>query len=160
MEANYCKVMYKFLNWQLTSARTWRKLCEFWACSISWSGWRFYISDSISGLPWWLRWVNNPTANAGDVGLIPGSGRSPGAGNGNPLSHTCPFHGQRSLAGYSPLCCKESDMKEQLNTTLYTVYTEELGRSFQVLIILYNTQPYHRKNKVAPFSKCINSFRP
>ena len=29
--------------------------------------------------------VKNPPANAGDMGLIPGSGRSPGVGNGNPL---------------------------------------------------------------------------
>ena len=29
--------------------------------------------------------VKNPTASAGDVGLIPGLGRSPGEGNGNPL---------------------------------------------------------------------------
>ena len=29
--------------------------------------------------------VRNPPANAGDVGLIPGSGRSPGEGNGNSL---------------------------------------------------------------------------
>jgi len=27
--------------------------------------------------------------NAGDPGLIPGSGRSPGEGNGNPLQYTC-----------------------------------------------------------------------
>ena len=27
--------------------------------------------------------------NAGDLGLIPGSGRSPGEGNGNPLQHSC-----------------------------------------------------------------------
>ena len=27
--------------------------------------------------------------NAGDVGLIPGSGRSPGKGNGNPLHYSC-----------------------------------------------------------------------
>ena len=33
--------------------------------------------------------VKNPPANAGDVGLIPGSGRSPGEGNGNPLQHSC-----------------------------------------------------------------------
>ena len=30
--------------------------------------------------------VKNLPANAGDVGLIPGSGRSPGGGNGNPFS--------------------------------------------------------------------------
>ena len=28
--------------------------------------------------------VKNPSANAEDAGLIPGSGRSPGGGNGNP----------------------------------------------------------------------------
>ena len=27
--------------------------------------------------------------NEGDLGLIPGSGRSPGEGNGNPLQHSC-----------------------------------------------------------------------
>ena len=36
--------------------------------------------------------VKNPPANAGDtrdVGLIPGSGRSPGGGNGYPLEYSC-----------------------------------------------------------------------
>ena len=36
--------------------------------------------------------VKNPPANAGDardVGLIPGSGRSPGVGNGNPFQYSC-----------------------------------------------------------------------
>ena len=33
--------------------------------------------------------VKNPPANAGDVGLIPGLGRSPGVGNGNPLQYSC-----------------------------------------------------------------------
>ena len=42
--------------------------------------------------------VNNQSANAGDVrhaGLIPGSGKSPGVGNGNPLQYSClrnPMH--------------------------------------------------------------------
>ena len=31
--------------------------------------------------------VKNLPANAGDTGLIPGLGRSPGAGNGNPLQY-------------------------------------------------------------------------
>ena len=37
--------------------------------------------------------VKNPPANAGDIrdmGSIPGSGRSPGEGNGNPLQYSCP----------------------------------------------------------------------
>ena len=33
--------------------------------------------------------VKNPPVNAGDVGLIPGSGRSAGEGNGNPLQYPC-----------------------------------------------------------------------
>jgi len=38
----------------------------------------------------------------GDLGSIPGSGRSPGEENGNPLQYLPgESHGQRSLAGYS-----------------------------------------------------------
>ena len=36
--------------------------------------------------------IRNPPANAGDIrdtGSIPGSGRSPGEGNGNPLEYSC-----------------------------------------------------------------------
>ena len=33
--------------------------------------------------------VKNPPANAGDVGYIPGLGRSPGEGNGNLLQYSC-----------------------------------------------------------------------
>ena len=33
--------------------------------------------------------VKNPPTDAGDLGLIPGSGRSPGEGNGNPLQYLC-----------------------------------------------------------------------
>ena len=51
--------------------------------------------------------VKNPPANARDEGWMPGSGRSPGEGNGNPALPLGVFllgesHGQRSLAGYSP----------------------------------------------------------
>ena len=34
--------------------------------------------------------VKNPPASAGDMGSIPGTGRSPGGGHGNPLQHSCP----------------------------------------------------------------------
>ena len=58
--------------------------------------------------------VKNLPANAGDsrdMGSISRSGRSTGVGNGNPLQYslTEKFHGQRSLVGYSPQGCKESD---------------------------------------------------
>ena len=40
--------------------------------------------------------------NAGDPGSIPGSGRSPGEGNGNPVFLPGEFQGQKSLKDYSP----------------------------------------------------------
>ena len=62
--------------------------------------------------------------NAGDLGLIPGSGRCPRQVNGYPLgmvthSSILPgeFHGQRSLADYCPWGCKESD-----TTNTFTFY--------------------------------------
>ena len=52
--------------------------------------------------------------NAGDLGSIPGLRRYPGEGNGYLPSVLSPeeFHGQRSMADYSPWDCKESDMTE------------------------------------------------
>ena len=51
--------------------------------------------------------------NAEDPGLIPGSGRSPGEGNGNILVFLPgKFYGPRSLAGYGPWGTKESDLTE------------------------------------------------
>ena len=44
----------------------------------------------ICGLPRWLSGKKkNLPANAGDTGLIPGSGRSPGEGNVNSLQYSC-----------------------------------------------------------------------
>ena len=56
--------------------------------------------------------------NAGDLGSIPGSGRSPEGRNGSPLQYCCLEnpHGQRSLVGYSPWGHKESDRMEWLMT--------------------------------------------
>ena len=61
--------------------------------------------------------VKNPPANARDIrdaGLIPGLGRSPGGGHGNPLQYSCLEnpHGPRSLAGCSPWGSEESDTTE------------------------------------------------
>ena len=46
--------------------------------------------------------------NAGDPGSFPGSGRSPGEGNGNPLQYSCleKSHRQRSLVDCSPWDCR------------------------------------------------------
>ena len=54
------------------------------------------------------------TCTAGDTGLIPGLGRLPREGHGNPTPVFLPgkFHGQRSLVGCSPWGHKELDMTE------------------------------------------------
>ena len=63
------------------------------------------------------------SCNTGELSLIPGSGRSPGAGNApTPVLLPGDFHGQRSLVGYSPWGHKESDTTEQLPHT----YTQKV----------------------------------
>ena len=59
--------------------------------------------------------------NMEDPGLIPVSGRSPGEGNGNPLQYPCleKSYGQRSLVGYSPWSCKESNTTEWLHSLAF-----------------------------------------
>ena len=50
--------------------------------------------------------------NAGDLGSIPGLGRFPGGGHGNPLQYSCLENppGQRNLVDYSSCGHSESDM--------------------------------------------------
>ena len=57
------------------------------------------------------------TCNARDLGLIPGLGRFPGEGHGNPLQYSClkNSHGQRTLTDYSPWGLKELDTTESQN---------------------------------------------
>ena len=47
--------------------------------------------------------VNNLACNAGDLGSIPGSGRSPGEGNGNPLQYFCLENSMDKGACQAPL---------------------------------------------------------
>ena len=52
--------------------------------------------------------------NAGDLGSIPGSGRFPGEGNGNPLQY-CGLENPTDRGAWCPWGCKESDTTEQLH---------------------------------------------
>ena len=70
------------------------------------------IPKATRRLPWWLS-SKESTRNAGDVGSIPGSGRSPGEAHGNPLQYSCLENlMDRRLAGYGPWGRKESDATE------------------------------------------------
>ena len=59
--------------------------------------------------------VKNLPANAGDLGSIPGLGGSSGEGHCSPLQYSCleNFMDRRSLEGYSPQSCKDSDTTEK-----------------------------------------------
>ena len=62
----------------------------------------------------WLSGKESPTSarSAGDTGLIPRLGRSPGEGNGNLFLYS----GQRSLADDSLWGCEGSDVTEHSHT--------------------------------------------
>ena len=63
--------------------------------------------------------VKNLPANAGDLGLIPGPGRSPGEGNDNPLQYSClgnPMDRGAWRATFHRVT-KESNMTELLTTS-------------------------------------------
>ena len=77
--------------------------------------------------------------NVGNLGLIPGLGRSPGEGNSNPLQYSRLENrqGQRRLAGYGSWDHKESDTTESLSLPydlaipLLGIYLKELQAGVQ-----------------------------
>ena len=84
--------------------------CFLWICFTE------LIKFCPHDFPWWLSGKES-ACNAGDTDLIPGSGRYPGEGNGNPLQYACleKSHGWKYLAGYSPQGCQQSHTTERLH---------------------------------------------
>ena len=75
----------------------------------------------------WCFWdvsvVKNLSANAGDVGSIPGSGTSSGEGNGNPFQYSClrnPMH-RRTWKAIVHGVAKELDTTKQLSMNAQTL---------------------------------------
>ena len=66
--------------------------------------------------------VKNLPANAGDVSLIPGSGRVPGEGNGNPLQYSCLGNSMDRGALWAIVhrVAKESDTTKYIHTHTHT----------------------------------------
>ena len=86
---------------------------------------------------------------AGDLGSIPGLGRCPGGGHGNPLQCSClenPY-GQRSLVGYSPWGRQESETWSDvvcMHAPCVTVYSESslaLPSWLRVLVLKVSDRP-------------------
>ena len=85
------------------------------------------------------------TCNAGDLGLIPGFGRFPGGGHGNPLQYSCLEnpHGQRSLVGYSPRGRKESETTEQLSTAQHIAWNSSPSALYALYGLNHETLNSH-----------------
>ena len=119
-----------FLRWDirnLSFVRCWNQICD-----LSWKtvdlGW-FRVPKGFPG----GSDSKKSGCNSGDLGSVPGLGRSPGGGHGNPLQYSCLEnpHGQKSLASW-----KESDVTEQLST--------ESQNGFR----LFKSQPHGFKSQV------------
>ena len=80
--------------------------------------------------------------NVGDLGLIPGLGRSPRIGQGNPLQYSCLENprGQRSLVGYNPWGHRELDTIEQLSTAQR--FIENLWCYFCCFLYVWNISSF------------------
>ena len=99
---------------------------ETWARSLGWEDpLEKGKATHSSILAWRIPWTvfrgfpggsnsKESAHNVGDLGSIPGLGRSSEGGHGNPLQYSCLEnpHGQRSLVGYSSCSRRESDMTE------------------------------------------------
>ena len=97
-------------------------LCSFHMLNEQSNVWEISkIYNRLSGLPQWLS-GKEPTCNAGDVGLIPRSGKSPGEGNGNPLQYSCLENPLDRGAWQATVhgVAKESNMTKLLNNNNFT----------------------------------------
>ena len=70
--------------------------------------------------------VKNPPANARDTGLIPGLGRPPGEGTGNPLQYSCLGNPLDRGTWWATVhgIAKQLDMTEQLKQQQQILLTE------------------------------------
>ena len=98
--------------------------------------------------------VKNPPANAGDMGSVPGSGRSPGEGNGNTLQYSCLGHPTDRGAQRATVhgVTKNLDMTQGLTNTTTSVYCVLLCCDSQRLqgVAVFN-KGLHQANSLAPF---------
>ena len=67
--------------------------------------------------------VKNPSANAENAGSIPGLGRSPGGGNGNPLQYSClekPMHRRTWWAKVHAVAKSWTQLSTHTHTHIHT----------------------------------------
>ena len=133
------------------------------------------------GLPRWLGGKKNPSANAGDTRWIPGWGRSPGGGNGNPLQYSC-LENSTNKGSWRVTAHGVTKSQRWLSTTWHRTYSivqlSSATQSCPTLCDLIDCSmrgfPVHHQppklaqahvhwavtilSSVVPFSSCYQSF--
>ena len=112
----------------------------------------FVPSMGTKGLPSWCSGKNlSPnTGDARDMGSIPGSGRSPEAGNGNLLQYSCQENSVDKGAwratvhevAKSPQGCRELDMTEHTQMGTKTVSLERLSTELESVLRSSTAEPH------------------
>ena len=132
----------------------------FLNCALCWTLWSSLQCGSDG--------KKKSTCSAGDLGSIPGLGRAPGGGHGNPLhGDSCLEnpHGQRSLVGYSPWGLRESDVTEWRSTAhcqdvienviiSYTIFLRTSGKNRYWYILALAAKVKLQSQNWAHHSKC------
>ena len=109
-------------------------LAKIWVVGVRW--------DKMKrGASLVAQMVKNPPDSAGDLGSIPGSGRSPGAGNGSPLQYSCLGNPMDRGAWRATVhvVTKELDTTEWLNNKMKRLVLKPRGRHFKLLLRMFKT---------------------
>ena len=75
------------------------------------------FQNNVGELPWWLSGKES-ACNGGESGSIPGSGRSPGEGNGNPLQYSC-LENPMGRGAWQAIVYGAAKSQAQLSETVY-----------------------------------------
>ena len=89
--------------------------------------------------------VKESACNAGDLGLIPGSGRSPGEGNGNTLQYSClenPMDGGAWWSTVHGVAKSQSDFAFTFPSLTYSSQLSLACFHLQVVMVLSLYSPY------------------
>ena len=101
------------------------------------------VAGSQTRLSDWteLNWmVKNLSAGAGDIrdaGLVPGSGRSPGGGNGNPLQYSC-RENLMDRGAWQAIVHRVAQSQTWLKRLSIHAYTHTHTHKTIILILIYN----------------------
>ena len=121
-----------------------------------------------TGFPQWLSSKESAwdAGDVGDAGLIPGSGRSPGEGNGNLLQYSC-LENSTEKGAWRASVHGVAECRKQLSNWTHTVQFSSVAQSCPTLCdpgVHPNPRPLTRwchptiSSSVVPFSSCPQSF--